>query len=212
MERRELIRMIAAVTGAVVIGADFFVSGCKVADKKTGNEFSAADIELLDEIGETILPATDTPGAKAAEVGKFAALIITDCYTDRQHAVIKEGLAAIDARSKKINGKSFLESSPEQRHALLVMLEKEAKDADALTEKANREKRDIHEQTNAKLAWKEQKEFVNDPPHYYTLIKQLTLWGYFSSKPGTTQALRHVPVPGKYDGNYDYKKGDRAFS
>jgi hypothetical protein len=100
----------------------------------------------------------------------------------------------------------------EQRHALLVALEKEAKEADAKTDKSNKERREIHEQTNAKLAWKEQKDFVGDPPHYYTLIKQLTIWGYFSSKPGVTQALRHVPVPGKYDGNYDYKKGDRAFS
>jgi hypothetical protein len=91
-------------------------------------------------------------------------------------------------------------------------LEKEAKDADALTEKRNKERRDIHEQTNAKLAWKEQKEFEGEPPHYYTLIRQLTLWGYFSSKPGSTLALRHVPVPGRYDGNLDYKKGDRAFS
>ena len=31
--------------------------------------FSDADISLLDEIADTILPTTKTPGAKAAKVG-----------------------------------------------------------------------------------------------------------------------------------------------
>ena len=212
MERRELIKMIAAVTGGVVIGADFFLSGCKAPDKKAGNTFTEKEIALFDEIGETILPVTNTPGAKAAGVGRFAALIITDCYTQKQQEVITAGLQEIESRYKDKWGTSFVNGIVEERHIFLVELEKEAKEFDTKTDKSNKEKRDIHEQTNAKLAWKEQKEFVNEPPHYYTLIKQLTLWGYFSSKPGVTQALRHVPVPGRYDGNYAYKKGDRAFS
>jgi hypothetical protein len=38
------------------------------------------------------------------------------------------------------------------------------------------------------------------------------LFCFFTSKPGATQALRHIPVPGKYDGNYPYKIGDRAWA
>lgn len=211
MDRRELLKMIAIVTGGTVIGADVFLSGCTNADKPATG-FSKSTIELLDEIGETIIPATNTPGAKAAQVGSFMQSIVSDCYTPRQQAVFMEGISKIDEASKTMHKTSFLKLTPEQRHSLLVSLEKEAKDADELTKNNNKQRREIHEQTNAKLAWKEQKEFEEDPIHYYTMMKQLTLWGYFSSKPGVTQALRHVPVPGKYDGALPYKKGDKAFS
>ncbi|HEX7753740.1 MAG TPA: gluconate 2-dehydrogenase subunit 3 family protein, partial [Niabella sp.] len=50
------------------------------------------------------------------------------------------------------------------------------------------------------------------PPHYFSLMKQLTLWGYFTSKPGATQALRYMETPGKFDGAYPYKKGDKAWA
>lgn len=49
-------------------------------------------------------------------------------------------------------------------------------------------------------------------PHYFSLMKQLTLLGYFTSEVGATQALRYVPVPGKYEGCISYKKGDRAWA
>ena len=50
------------------------------------------------------------------------------------------------------------------------------------------------------------------PSHYFTMIKQLTLWGYFSSEIGATQALRYVAIPGKYEGCVPYKKGDKAWA
>jgi hypothetical protein len=43
-------------------------------------------------------------------------------------------------------------------------------------------------------------------------MKQLTLFCFFTSKPGMTQALRHQQVPGRYDGAFPYKKGDRAWA
>jgi len=51
-----------------------------------------------------------------------------------------------------------------------------------------------------------------EPTHYFTQMKQLTLFGYFTSKEGATQALRYVAVPGKYEGCIDYKKGDKAWA
>jgi len=44
------------------------------------------------------------------------------------------------------------------------------------------------------------------------MIKQLTLLGFFTSKQGATLAMRHVSVPGRYDGALPYKKGDKAYS
>ena len=50
------------------------------------------------------------------------------------------------------------------------------------------------------------------PPHYFTMIRQLTIWGYLTSEPGMTQALRYVETPGRYDGAYPYKPGDKAWA
>ncbi len=47
----------------------------------TLGDFTAEDIAFLDEIAETILPATKTPGAKAAKTGAFMALMVTDSYS-----------------------------------------------------------------------------------------------------------------------------------
>ena len=48
--------------------------------------------------------------------------------------------------------------------------------------------------------------------HYFKMIKQLTISGYFTSEIGSTKALRHVAVPGRYEACVDYKKGDHLWS
>ena len=59
--------------------------------------FTAADVALLDEIADTILPETSTPGAKAASTGAFMALMVTDVYTDANQQVFRDGMTALDA-------------------------------------------------------------------------------------------------------------------
>jgi hypothetical protein len=51
-----------------------------------------------------------------------------------------------------------------------------------------------------------------DPNHYFGMMKQLTLLGYFTSEIGATQALRYIAIPGKYEGCVPYKKGDKAWA
>ncbi len=209
MNRRELLRNIALLTGGVVIGGEVFLSGCKnpatseaVADMAAS--FSAANLGLLDEVGETIIPTTTSPGAKAAKIAEFMKTIVTDCYTSAEQTAFANGVAGMDEACKKLNAKGFMECTPEQRKAFLVSLEKEAKAFNDKNAAAEKEKQEA--------AKKEMKPFEGAPSHYYTMIKQLTLWGYFTSEVGATKALRNLPVPGKYDGAYAYKKGDKAWS
>ena len=63
----------------------------------------------------------------------------------------------------------------------------------------------------------EQKEYMakkepEAPSHYFRMMKELTMLGFFTSEVGATQALRYVETPGRYDGCADYKKGDRAWA
>jgi Gluconate 2-dehydrogenase subunit 3 len=204
MERRELLKMIAVLTGGAVIGGDVFLAGCK-SKTTDASVFSVDNIALLDEVGETIIPTTTTPGAKATKIGDFMKTIVTDCYTEDQQKVFAEGIAGLNEACKKANGKSFMECDADQRKSFLVALEKEAKVYNA--------QRDEKEKEAKEKAKKEMNpDFVGAPSHYYTMVKQLTLWGYFSSEIGSKQALRWVPVPGKYDGALPYKKGDKAWA
>lgn len=204
MERRELLKMIAVLTGGVVIGGEAFLSGCntKSADAST---FSVDNIALLDEVGETIIPTTTTPGAKATKIGEFMKTIVTDCYTEDQQKVFASGLTGLNAACKKSGGKSFMDSNADERKAFLITLEKEAKDYN--------KQRDAKDKDAKEKAKKEMNpNYVGSPSHHYTMMKQLTLWGYFSSEIGSKQALRWLPIPGKYDGNLPYKKGDKAWA
>ena len=166
----------------------FFFSGCKTTGKKEGL-FTAGDIALLDEVGETILPASpSSPGAKEAKIGDFMKVIVTDCYDENEQKIFTEGIQKLNETSGKRYGKDFLNLTAEQKHDLLVALDSEA----AEYQKAASGK--------------------NSPAHYFTMMKQLTLWGYFTSEPGATKALRYVPVPSHYDGCIPYKKGDKAWA
>ncbi|MCX6319624.1 MAG: gluconate 2-dehydrogenase subunit 3 family protein [Bacteroidetes bacterium] len=212
MDRRELLKMIAVLTGGVVIGGEVFLSGCKTGAKAADAGFTEANIALLDEVAETIIPATATPGAKAAKVGEFMKIMVTDCYTEPQQTAFVNGISQLEEACKKANSKSFMECTPQQRHDLLVALEKEAKAYNAKRDEEDKPKREALEKANKDLPWKDQKEFEGAPSHYYTMMKQLTLFGFFTSKTGMTETLRHAPVPGKFDGAFPYAKGDKAWA
>ena len=127
MERREAVKYISILLGGAVIGADAFITGCKT---KTGNahEWSEGDIAYLNEIGETILPQTSTPGAKAVNVGQFMTVMVNDCYEESDQKVFRDGMNKLNDAADKKFGNKFMKLSSQQRHDLLVQLDKEAKD------------------------------------------------------------------------------------
>lgn len=193
MQRRELLKMITAATGMAMIGLPSVVFGqAQLPVPPANNTFSKAQVALLDEIAETILPRTDTPGAKDAGVGLFMARFVTDCYDPQQQAVFRAGLADLDKRAKG----GFLALKPAQRTELLDKLAAEARAASPDPKKADDEGAD-----SAAI-----------PPHYFTMIKQLVLFGFFTSEVGATKVLRYVPVPGRFDGDLPYEPGTPAWA
>ncbi len=190
MNRRDAITRVGLLVGGTVIGAEAFLSGCA---KRSSEEiskigFSNDVVLLLDEVGETILPATaSSPGAKAAGIGEFMKIIVTDCYEVNDQKIFIDGVNLLQNASKQKFNKTFTELLAVERHDLVVLLDTEAK------------------------AYSKNKK-KDEPTHYFSMIKQLTLWGYFTSETGSTKALRYVPIPGKYEGCIAYTKGDRAWS
>jgi len=183
MNRRKALILTSTVVGGTIIGSEYFLSGCTPKVKKDA-PFSDTDIIVLDEIGEVILPESNlSPGAKAANIGSFMVTIVADCYDEKEQEIFKKGITELDRRSNALYDDDFLKLDQQQRHDLLVLLDSEAK------------------------ATPEQ-----EPVHYFSMMKQLTIWGYFTSEPGTTKALRYIPVPGEFKGCIPYTKGDKAWA
>ncbi|HET7537744.1 MAG TPA: gluconate 2-dehydrogenase subunit 3 family protein [Candidatus Didemnitutus sp.] len=186
MNRREAIARLSLLLGGALIGGNAYLSGAPVEGKTLAGDFSAADLALMDEVGETIIPTTNTPGAKSVGIGAFMAMMVRDCYTDDNHAVFKAGLGQIEAAAKKKFGTSFMQCSPAQRTELLSELDRE------------QQRHHAHKP-------------IGEPEHYFRMLKQLTVVGFFTSEVGANKVLRYVEVPGGYDGAVPYKKGDRAW-
>ena len=186
MNRREAVQYIGLLLGGTLVGSSAFLSGCK-SETKSIKAFTDEDISYLDEISDTILPATATPGAKAAKVGAFMTVMVNDCYDENDQKVFHEGMGKLDDFSKKTYDQPFMKINPQQRHDLLVKLDSEQKEY-----MKNKKK--------------------EEPSHYFRMMKELTLLGYFTSEIGCTQARRYVESPGKFVGDLPYKKGDKAFA
>ncbi len=183
LSRRDALARIALVMGGAFVGSAAYLRGEPLTGKLVSANFNAADIHLLDEIGDTIIPVTDTPGAKQVGIGGFMAMMVVDCYDDAHHAAFMAGLVKVDTACRERYGRKFTDALPAERTALLNELDTEQR-----------------KHTAAKQA--------DEPAHYFRMMKQMTLLGYFTSEIGATQVLRYVEVPGRYDGNAPYKKGD----
>lgn len=208
MNRREAIQRVAMLIGGSVIGANLFLEGCtRPASKDVATLFEEDKTNLLGDLAEAILPKTSTPGAKEAGVGEFIPVMIRDCYNEADQKAFMEGLADVDDRAKKEFGKKFQELSKEEQLQFVNQYDKEAK---AFQKDRDAKQGEIY--AKAKEQGKKEEEAEYLPNHFFHMLKQLTLTGFFTSEVGMTKALRYVKIPGRYDGNYPYKKGDRAFA
>src|SRR6476659_11461826 len=101
ISRREAVFRISTIIGGVaVLGSGAFVTGCR-REYKVGAEFTNDEVAYLDEIADTILPTTSTPGAKAAKTGAFMALMVRDTHNPKDRTIFREGMGKIDDATQK---------------------------------------------------------------------------------------------------------------
>ena len=207
MNRRDALSRVALIMGGAVIGAEFLLSGCKPAGASNVDDlFKADNLAFLDEVADTILPDTKaSPGAKAAKVGQFMAVMIRDCYTLADQKTFVAGIGKLNDAAKKQSGSNFIDLPNDKRVALLVSLDKEQQEY----------YKQLYKKIEADMAKHKDNpnyEEPDQPNHYFRMMKELTLFGYFTSEVGATKALRYIETPGHFDGCVPYKKGDKAWS
>jgi len=195
MDRRKAVQRVALILGGSVLAAEIFIqTGCKggggerkIAVAPEQDFFTKNEIAFLNEVGETIIPRTDTPGAKDARVGEVIEILVRDCYSKSDQKIFRDGMKMIDKLSRVKYRADFLKLQPAQRTELLTGLDKE--------------QREYHEMKKAE-----------DPVHFFRMMRELVLLAFFTSEPGASKALRYVAVPGRFDPCMPYQPGEKAWA
>jgi len=147
---------------------------------------SPAQSQTVAEAAERILPRTDTPGAKDAEVHLFVDRLLAEWFLEPERQAFLAGVDELERTSRERFGASFVEVTDEQRDALLTELE----DA-AFTARRGQ-------------PWTQQPETVEPPAlagiAFFDVLRWLTLVGYYTSEVGMKAELGYRVVPGRYDG------------
>lgn len=168
MNRREALRRLAVLFGGVAVAPEILANA--LANPSAILATVPADrLAVLAEMADTILPDTDSPGAKAANVQEFIVLAVETILSIGQRKHFWDGLTLAEESCFRNFSKPFEACSPQERIDFFKKMEADER--------------------NSPIA--------DDSPFFSTL-KSLTLFGYFSSEIGATQALNYDPVPGEW--------------
>jgi len=137
--------------------------------------------KMLADLCETIIPKTNTPGAKDLSSHLFVMMMVDDCYKKEEQQKFVTGMQAFEELAKQKYNTAFINCTPDQKKELLTGLEKKLKDKNAA------------------------------PPYaaaaFYGITKRLTLQTFTSSQYYLTTVQMYNMVPGPiYKGSVPYKK------
>jgi len=123
--RREMIKLTAGAVIAPALPQTGPKNGSSPTKAQNGAHrfFTPDEFAMLDELSELIIPTDEhSPGARAAKVAEYIDGVLAESFTDEPKLKWREGLKLVDQISVEMNGKPFMQSSPDQRVALLTRI------------------------------------------------------------------------------------------
>lgn len=211
MNRRDALMRVAAFAGATMtlpaLADTLEASAARRALTGKPLFFTADQDATVAELADTIIPTTKTPGAKAAKVNEVIDIILKDCYKPDDQQRFLEGLTLTNKLSQDAYGKAFVQLDPTQRIEIVKKLQ--ADDKAQRAQMAGAKTAAKVENSQADLQMPDAKKRYTP---FFSILKDLTLTGYFTSEIGCTQALEYVAVPGRYDGCVTLKPGQKAWA
>lgn len=188
MNRRKALRLLAA--GAVLpLAAPQLLAlreaRALVETTAAPRTLNAHQFATVKTMAELLLPRTDTPGAADVGSAEFIDLILTEWYEDEERRVFLDGLDHVDARSRALFGKDFVEcAAPQQSEILIDLGERMLEDADVMSGQARLPR-------GSRPA---------PPKNFYAMLRWLTLTAYYTSEAGATAELHYEVIPGRFEG------------
>ena len=188
MQRREALKLLLA--GGVLPGlrSDLFgfFRDAHPASGYALRTLSPNQNDMVVAMIDHIIPATDTPGARAARVNEFIDVILSEWATADERQNFLSGLADVDKRSNELFGKDFVVASPAQQLTLLLAMD------DAVS--AERSRRTRHSSDSS------DERDTQLKGSFFSVFKNITLHGYYTSEIGFTQELKLQIIPGAQHG------------
>lgn len=185
--RRAIAYVVLVVAGLVVFMSLRWLLRIRNANLRSLTEKK----QLIAELTETIIPRTDTPGAKDANVADFVVAMVTYGLTKTEQWTFLLGLDDVDNYARRHFGQVFLTCSTEQRIDVLQYFESTLWVGPRLVRKIRN-----------KLLGRS----------FFELLRWLTAMGYCSSEVGATKALRYDFMPMVYNGCVPLESGQRAWA
>jgi hypothetical protein len=138
---------------------------------------------LLDDLCDAVIPATDTPGARAAGVAAFVETAAAHGINEASESLLSRFAAALD----ELAGSAYLQEPEERRRALLADID-------------------------ARAFSKPQDQTLSEVLRQWPTLKGLIVVGYYTSEIGASRELRYILAPGRFDPDVPLKPDDRAWS
>lgn len=122
MNRRELLHRLGMTVGGLV-ALPAWANAWHKDQLSPSSWLSQQENTTLQAAVDTLIPATDTPGAKDLGVPAFVALMIRDIYESKDQTLFQTFLATVESQSQYVFGKSFATASEKQRLQILSNVE-----------------------------------------------------------------------------------------
>jgi hypothetical protein len=202
MNRREFLQCTALlISGASASQLGFSLSDEQQVYLAAAANYNTEDVDYLTDaqrriiaaMAEVVIPRTDTPGAIDAGVPRYIELMAANWMNDEEQAIFLAGLEDMETRVPADYGMPFDQLAHQQQTEILEEMEDAAADSP------------WYEFANT------QRQFISDAP-FICQIKELTVWGFFTSEIGSRQVLRFNPMPGRFEGHFPLAPGDSTWA
>ncbi len=197
VSRRVAVSRVAMMLGGALTAPSLLAMETKrsgINFESVGFSLSEMQRQIVAAVAEHIIPKTNTAGAIDSGVPAFIEMMLADCYKLPEHNSFKKGLNDL-AKTK------FLSQNQEGQVGILTLLESNTKD---LMKSYRQRKVKVGDNVD-----KETLEGANGVP-FWRLMKELTLFGYFTSEKGIEASFEYFPIPGKFEAT-TMKPGQKSY-
>jgi len=177
VHRRDVFRGLLAFAAFAPIASTSWAATAKASF------IAPTQLKFLEAFVDTLIPATDTPGAAAAQVHLGMAGLIDRWASAETRAAISAAITTLQTALDRRANVSFVTARATVREAALAAVDREA------------------------FASAPAGEWRN-----YRTLKTLAVRLYYTSEIGVTLELRYDPLPGAYIGDLPFKAGDRSWA
>lgn len=173
IDRRTALKQLALACGLALSAQSLSLMAAGFAlptdhKRRKNKALDSSQLALVRELGEIIIPTTDTPGAIAANVHHFINHQLAYCFSAEEKNAILSCLKKIEAQAQARYQQPFIATGKAEQIALLGDME------------AGRSGFDM------------------DDRKAFKQCKALVVFGYYTSEIGATQELLYAAVPGGY--------------